>query len=75
MDQEIIDRVSKAILETPNASDYKILVAKRATEAMREPTDKMIKAALHDFMYREKNKMPWNARTMYKAMIDAILGT
>lgn len=35
----MIKRVSEAILNTPNASDYKELVAKNAIRAMREPTD------------------------------------
>jgi len=43
-------------------------------KAMREPTEKMIAAALHDYMYREKNKQSWNGTAMYKAMIDAIVG-
>jgi hypothetical protein len=43
-DKEMIERVAKAILETPNASDYERLVAINAIKAMREPTDKMLKA-------------------------------
>lgn len=63
---EIIKRVSKAILECPNASDYETLVAKRAIEAMREPTDKMIIAAsIIDTKDLEKD--------VWQAMIDEAL--
>lgn len=40
-DQEMIDRVATAILDTPNASDYKTLVASNAIKAMREPTTRI----------------------------------
>ena len=36
MTNEIIKRVSRAIVETPNASDYHELVAKNAIRAMRD---------------------------------------
>lgn len=39
MDNEIIERVSKAILETPNASDYESLIAKNAIKALITITD------------------------------------
>jgi hypothetical protein len=42
MDKEMIERVSKAILETPNASDYPVLVARNAIKVMREPTKQMV---------------------------------
>ena len=34
MDTETLARVSKAILETPNASDYEVLVARNAVRAL-----------------------------------------
>lgn len=34
MDKETLARVSKAITETPNASDYEVLVARNAVKAL-----------------------------------------
>lgn len=45
MDDEMIKRVSKAILKTPNASDYDTLVAINAIKAMLKSTPKMREAA------------------------------
>ena len=44
MDKEMIERVSKAILETPNSSDYKELVARNAIKAMRDLSCELIEA-------------------------------
>lgn len=66
MDHEMIARVSKAILETPNASDYKTLVAINAIKAMREPTSNMLIKADY-LMFRDKCKDIW------QRMIDAVL--
>lgn len=59
----MIERVSKAILETPNTSDYERLVAINAIKAMREPTEKMVIAAPGHS----------NIRKTYQAMLDAII--
>jgi hypothetical protein len=78
MDNEMIERVSKAILETPNASDYETLVAINAIKAMREPTDKMLEAG------REAFKDCWSlepgegldeppAPVIWEAMIDVVI--
>lgn len=37
----------------------------------REPTKAMMEAAFMDYIDSEKNKRPWNARTMWKAMLLA----
>lgn len=72
---EMIERVSKAILECPNASDYETLVAKRAIEAMREPTDAMMLAAekaepqLECFLAKEESP----SYLIWQAMIDETL--
>lgn len=67
MTNEMIERVSEAILNTPNASDYKTLVAINAIKAMREPTEGMIvEGAKHVVLYK-------NANDVYQAMIDQIL--
>lgn len=70
MDQEMIERVSKAILETPNASDYKTLVAKNAIKAMREPTEKMLGAGMDG----DSLEMGSSAYGCWQDMIDAIIG-
>lgn len=59
----MIKRVAKAILETLNASDYETLVARRAIEAMKEPSDEMLDCIV------------WcpNGAKAYKAMIEAAL--
>lgn len=41
MMNEMMKRVSEAIINTPNASDYEYLVARNAIRAMREPTNAM----------------------------------
>ena len=68
-----IDDVAKAILASHvDSEDW----ARAAIEAMREPTESMLIAALHDYMGYEKQgprKAPWNGRTMWRAMIDAAL--
>lgn len=66
MDDEMIERVSKAILETPNASDYKRLVAVNAIKAMREPTNNMIITVI-------ESKGQQGYSDVYKIMIDAII--
>lgn len=78
MDNEMIERCSAALvkatqeLKTNDNSAEIVVVA--VIKAMREPTKDMVDAALHDYIYREKNKQPWNGRAMYEAMIDAIIG-
>lgn len=62
---EIIKRVSEAILNTPNASDYAELVAKNAIRAMREPTKEMIDAFYIDHY--------GDAEKAWQAMIDKVL--
>jgi hypothetical protein len=64
MDNEMIERVAKAILETPNASDYKTLVAKNAIKAMREPTKRMC----------NKGYAVRPIEVCWRTMIDAIIG-
>lgn len=62
----MIERVGKAILYTPNASDYHKLVAIAAIKAMREPTEKMLEAGT--------DVGPDRAPSEYwYAMIDAII--
>lgn len=69
MDNEMIERISRAILETPNASDYKRLVAIRAINAMREPTEKMLKAdGVHPSCH-----MCGGHKEGYQAMIDTVI--
>lgn len=70
MDNEMIARVSRAILECPNASDYETLVAIRAIQAMREPTDYMYEyLASKNIMYKDNSS--YGIWTTY---IDAIIG-
>ncbi len=57
-------RVSKAILETPNASDYERLVAVNAIKAMREPTEKMLEAS---------NTGEFDNKLVWYQMIDAVI--
>jgi len=66
MDDEMIERVSKAILETPNASDYNRLVAINAIKAMSWPTDKMLEAG-RDVGPDRSPEEYWTA------MIDAVI--
>lgn len=67
MDNEMIKRVSEAIINCPNASDYQTLVAKRAIEAMREPTEKMIMIDAPDMPAGGSVKEIW------QSMIDAVI--
>lgn len=50
-------------------------IAKAAIEAMREPTDEMIVAALlyMDYEKQRPGKSAWNGRSMWKSMIDEAL--
>jgi hypothetical protein len=76
MDNEMIERVAKAILETPNASDYKTLVAINAIKAMREPTEKMKFAGSNATVLSNIDTMTdaVGAGVAWNAMIDAIIG-
>lgn len=66
---EMIERVSEAILNTPNASDYPILVARNAIKAMREPTEDMSFAGAEA---SGEDYLPI-AIKCYQAMIDKAL--
>jgi len=78
---EMIERVAKAIAEAPLKQsdtidqDYATM-ARAALEAMREPTEEMMKAGLQHYMMQERdgfNKVPFNGRTMFQFMIDEAL--
>jgi hypothetical protein len=73
---EFVKRVSDAILNTPNASDYAELVAKNAIRAMMEPTKEMMDAGCADYLSQERQdfrRVPWNGRRMLQAMLRAVL--
>lgn len=65
----MIKRVSEAILNTPNASDYKTLVAINAIKAMREPTEDMVNAADNS----NSLEIGSSAYGCWQAMIDKVL--
>ena len=67
----MIERVAKAIYERRgNYTD----MAKAAIEAMREPTNKQIDAAILGDNYWSINSIP-RVQRAYRAMIDAALDT
>jgi hypothetical protein len=59
MDNEMINRVSEAILNTPNASDYKRLVAINAIKAMRELTAELIAAGDIQVEFDSSFELAW----------------
>lgn len=69
MDNEMIKRISKAILDTPNASDYETLVSVNVVKAMREPTEKMKRAEGVHF----RCHMCGGHKEGWQLMIDAII--
>lgn len=71
MDDEMIERVAKAIRLRDTTDEF--AMAREAIKAIREPTDKMVNAGFNNYMYHEKNKLPWNGKTLYNAMIDCII--
>jgi len=71
MSDNIIDRCVSSV-RSKELTQYKDIVIE-VIKQIREPNEAMINAALNDYLYREKNKQPWNGRTMYHAMIDEIL--
>lgn len=71
MDNEMIERVAKAILETPNASDYETLVARNAIKAMREPTVSMAIVGCMELPDYDPDIDA--AKNCWNAMIDAVI--
>lgn len=71
MDYEMIKRVSIAILNTPNASDYAILVGINAIKTMREPTEKMKSAGSMNLP--DYDPSDDDAGICWKNMINAVL--
>lgn len=70
----MVERVSKAILETPNAFDYVTLVAKNAIHAMFDPTEEMLNAA-RDWSREKYGKPIGNEAAIecFHAMIEGAL--
>jgi len=82
MDNEMIERCKAELqrcfapaidFKAPYAKAMSDMAIKDIIKAMREPTEKMVEAALHDYMYREKTKQPWNGKVMYQTMIDTVI--
>jgi len=68
---DMIERVSEAILNTPNASDYKELVAKNAIRAMREPTEEMYKVGASMTISAQSGSI--DIEEVWQTMIDEAL--
>ena len=64
---EILKKVSDAILNTPNASDYPRLVAINAVKALRELTPELIDAGDIQIEFDSSFELAWHT------MIDRIV--
>lgn len=69
MSDEMVDRVARALAEVDGATADYFDLARAAIEAMREPTDAMVQAAMPlAFTARVSQRELWDK------MIDAALG-